>query len=81
MNANFAVLAGGAQPLTYTWLKNGEAIPPATTSLLLTNLQSSDAGSYQVIVGNAVGSVTSADAVRSSSHERITLPNCQMRET
>ena len=60
MNANFAVLAGGAQPLTYTWLKNGEAIPPATTSLLLTNLQSSDAGSYQVIVGNAVGSVTSA---------------------
>jgi hypothetical protein len=59
MNATFSLLAGGAQPLNYTWLKNGAAFAATDATLMLTNLQTSDTGSYQVIVSNSVGSITS----------------------
>ncbi len=59
MNASFSVVAGGALPLGYSWLRNGTSISVTTPVLNLTNLQTSDDGSYQVIVNNSFGSVTS----------------------
>ena len=59
-SATFAVTARGTQPLSYQWDLNGSAITNATTSsLTISNIQFSDAGSYFVIVTNSVGSVES----------------------
>lgn len=47
--------ATGATPLSYQWQRNGTNIAGATNSILvLTNLQSADAGSYFVVVSNAL---------------------------
>jgi hypothetical protein len=62
-NVTFAVVAGGASPLSYQWRFNGTDIPTASgASLELTNVQLSQAGNYDVIVSNHYGSVTSAVA-------------------
>ncbi len=59
----FSVTATGPGPLTYQWLKNGKNIAGATSSsLTLSNLKTTNAGSYTVIVTNAGGSVTSNSA-------------------
>ncbi len=61
--ATFSVSASGTGPLSYQWQKNGANIPNAVGAILtLNNLQASDSGSYQVIVSNVVGPVTSATA-------------------
>ncbi|MCX6925922.1 MAG: immunoglobulin domain-containing protein, partial [Verrucomicrobia bacterium] len=63
-NAAFNVLAAGTPPLSYQWMVNGTNLVGATaTSLLLTNVQSADAGVYSVVVTNAVGTATSSNAV------------------
>jgi len=55
-----SILAGGSDPLTYQWQKNSNNIPNATNLVLtLNNLQTSDSGSYQVIVTNPQGSTNS----------------------
>src|SRR6185295_9520544 len=47
----------------YQWRSNSVAISGATSSTLtLNNVQSGQAGSYQVVVANSFGSVTSAVA-------------------
>ena len=57
------MVAGGASPLSYQWRFNGADISTATGALLtLTNVQLSQAGSYDVIVSNNFGS---ADECRS----------------
>ncbi len=62
--ATFSVSASGTTPLSYQWQFNGANLPGATTSLLsLTNIQSSDAGGYSVLVTNVAGAATSAVAV------------------
>ena len=59
-----AALAAGAQPLSCQWQCNGTDLPGATnTSLSLTNVQGSSAGSYSVVVTNALGSAASATAL------------------
>ncbi|MBI5767106.1 MAG: immunoglobulin domain-containing protein [Verrucomicrobia bacterium] len=59
-----SVTAGGTAPISYQWRKDGAAIPGATgTTLALAAVQTTDAGSYDVIATNAGGSVTSAPAV------------------
>ncbi len=67
--ATFAVQAGGIQPLSYQWRKNGSDlsdggnISGATGSALnLSPVSSGDAATYDVIVANAAGSITSAPA-------------------
>ncbi|HKB91384.1 MAG TPA: immunoglobulin domain-containing protein [Opitutaceae bacterium] len=46
---------------TYQWAKNGVAISGATgANLTLTNVQSSDAGSYTVTASNSAGAITNA---------------------
>jgi hypothetical protein len=58
--ATFALGAGGDSPLTYQWRKNGTNLLGATSSnLSLTNVQFANAGSYDAILANSFGSVTS----------------------
>lgn len=65
-NAPFtlSVTATGVAPLTYQWRKGGIAISGATGSLFsVTSAQTGDAGSYDVLVSNAAGSVSSTAAL------------------
>jgi hypothetical protein len=62
-NAAFSVLVDGTSPLRYQWVFNGNSIPAATNNpLRLTTVQTSQAGSYGVIVSNDYGGVTSSVA-------------------
>jgi hypothetical protein len=55
---------GGPGPLSYQWLQNGLAVVQGTdSSLVLTNLQTTNAGSYTLVVSNLNGSATSRPAV------------------
>jgi len=62
--ASFAVSAAGAPPLQYQWRLNGTALTGAiSSSLMITNVQLTNAGSYSVVVSNGSGSVTSSNAI------------------
>ena len=59
----FSVTASGIPAPTYQWHFNGSALGDATgNSLSLSNVSAVNAGSYTVVVANAVGSVTSNPA-------------------
>jgi LmbE family N-acetylglucosaminyl deacetylase len=59
-----AMAATTGSPLGYQWQFNGSGIEGATAaSLVLSNVQSADAGSYTVVVTNTASSITSAVAV------------------
>jgi hypothetical protein len=61
--AMFSVTAAGTLPLTYQWQKGGSKIDGAlTSSFVITNAQLADAGSYSVIISNALGFTTSSNA-------------------
>lgn len=61
--ATFNVAAKGTPRLFYQWRFNGDNLAGQTnTSLVLSNLQLSQAGDYSVAVSNAYGSVTSSVA-------------------
>lgn len=61
--ATFTVAATGTPRLFYQWRFNGDNLAGQTnTSLVLPNLQLSQAGDYSVAVSNAYGSVTSSVA-------------------
>jgi hypothetical protein len=63
-SAVFSVAANGTVPFTYQWQYNGANIAGATgATLTIGNVQSSDAGTYRVVVTNSAGSVTSAGAI------------------
>jgi hypothetical protein len=64
--ATFTIVATGTSP-TYRWYKNGSPLSDtdnvsgsATATLTLANVQDIDAGSYTVVLSNALGTVTSA---------------------
>jgi Leucine-rich repeat (LRR) protein len=62
-NVLFAAAASGNPPAAYQWQFNGNPISGATvSSLALTGIQTSDAGSYSVVASNAAGSIASAAA-------------------
>jgi hypothetical protein len=62
-SASFTPVASGISPLSYQWQKDGMAVSGATaSSLTLTNLQWTNAGSYTVWVTSASGNATSAPA-------------------
>ena len=59
----FYAVGSGFPPLRYQWYRNGTVIAGATTSaLVIPNTQSTNAGSYSVIVSNSLGSATSTPA-------------------
>ena len=63
-DATFTVLASGTAPITYQWRKGGVDIPGATdASLMVSAVSDASAGSYDVVVKNVVGPVTSLAAV------------------
>lgn len=68
-NATFSVTAAGTngyQFFNYQWRLGGTNLPAANSSTLaLTNLTLSQAGSYDVVVANSAGSVTSSPAILS----------------
>lgn len=63
-NALFSVSAIGSPTLSYQWFFNNAPIPGAAASqYALSGIQSSNAGNYQVVVTNSLGSVTSSVAM------------------
>ncbi|MCX8091481.1 MAG: N-acetylmuramoyl-L-alanine amidase, partial [Verrucomicrobiae bacterium] len=65
----FNVVATGNPPLSYQWRRNGANLANGgkfsgvnTATLTISNVQQTEAGSYDVIVSNTNGSVTSATA-------------------
>lgn len=61
---NLTVSAGGTEPFTFQWRRNGVDIPGATSaSLRLSFVQSVDSGNYDVTVAGPGGSITSKPAV------------------
>ena len=63
----FNVIVAGQSPFAYFWSKDGVPIQDdghytnsGTANLVVNNLQSTDAGLYQVVVSNAMGVVTSS---------------------
>lgn len=61
--ATFAVVANGTGPLSYQWQHTSTNLPGATTSSLsLTNIQTTDTGTYSVVITNLAGSITSSNA-------------------
>ena len=62
--ATFSVTASGTGPLSYQWRFNGTNLAGATgSSLTLSNVQPAQTGLYSVVLSNAVGMVTSSNAV------------------
>lgn len=64
-SATFTVAALGGGPFTYTWRKGGVPIDndtnpsAATATLSLTNLSAGDAGSYDCVITNPCGDISS----------------------
>jgi len=72
--AMFSVTATGDEPLTYQWWQNGSPIPGGTNSTLtVTPLVGTNAGTYYVVVANSFGTITSADATLSFDGPPVTL--------
>jgi hypothetical protein len=69
--ARFSVGVYGSRPLAYQWRHGGRALAGATNATLLIPFASvADGGSYDVVVGNAFGTATSAKASLT-----LTFPN------
>ena len=63
-NVTFSSGASGTPLPTLQWRRNGGSIPGATNAtLILTNVQLTDAGSYSLFAINAAGSATSNAAI------------------
>ena len=64
--AGFSVVAGGDGPIQYQWRKNGTNLPGQTgATLQFATSQPSDVGSYDVVVSNPNGNITSRTAALS----------------
>jgi pectate lyase len=73
--AVFNAVAAGTSPITYQWNRNGTPIAGATSSTLtLTNVQSTNAGSYTLTASNSVGGATSSAATLTVT-PAIPVPN------
>ena len=60
-SVTFTVVATGTPSPTYQWRRGGTNIPSATNAtLIIASAQTSDAGSYDVVVTNNAGSDTSS---------------------
>lgn len=63
LSATFTVTAGGSNPLSYQWRFNGtNFVGGNSNSFTVVNVQTNHLGNYSVVVSNAFGSVTSANA-------------------
>lgn len=74
-DATFSVTAAGAEPIQYTWLKNGIPTGGGTPTLTIASVAMEDSGSaIECIVSNSFGSDTSAVAILSvvATPDRVT---------
>ncbi len=69
-NVTFTVAADGTAPLNFLWRLNGANLADnsringsTNSTLTISNLLTSDAGNYDIIITNSVGSITSSVAV------------------
>ena len=75
-NAIFSVTASGTGPFYYQWYFGGALLPDQTnTTLVLNNVNTNNAGDYQVVVANLYASVTSSMAALS-----VVAPTLQLSE-
>ena len=64
LEVTFAVTATGTEPLSYQWRLDGQPLVGASgTNCTVTSAQCTNAGSYDVVVTNAGGNITSSVAV------------------
>jgi hypothetical protein len=62
-NVTFTVGVSGTGPRSYQWYLDGETLSQATNStLLITDVQGTNGGSYNVAVSNSFGSILSSNA-------------------
>ena len=64
-SATFTVVATGATPLSYQWKRGTTNVGTNSSTLTIASAQAADAGIYTVVVTNADGSTTSANATLS----------------
>lgn len=70
----FAVAAGGAAPLSYQWLYNGNPLSGQTASTLtLAGVQTAQQGTYSVLVTNIGGALLSSNAILTVTEPPTTL--------
>ena len=72
--------AAGLQPMSYQWQWNGQDLPGATQpSLLLSNFQVTQLGTYRLLASNALGSVQSGAALLTITGppELLSVPSSQ----
>ncbi len=63
-DVTLAASAGGTSPLYYQWRKGGSDVPGANNpSLTIASVGTNDSGTYQLVVTNTQGSITSSAAV------------------
>ena len=76
-NVSVSVVATGSGSLTYQWFREGSPLSPPQTSatLSLTNVQATDAGSYQVVITGSCNSVTSTAFSLSVTNPSVSLGN------
>ncbi len=64
-SASFSAYAVGTAPISYQWTKDGGLVTNATatsTTLIVPNVQFSDAGNYALVASNSIGVTTSSNA-------------------
>ena len=82
-NVTLGILTIGSDPITYSWKKDGVALPGLTTARIDLGMADSDfAGIYKCTATNSVGSATAAIQVRviqspfeSFSWSRVSVPS------
>ena len=72
-NVTFGFAASGTGPLFWSWRKDGTNLPGQTNATFsLTNVTLADAGNYDIVVTNTVGSTTSQVAILSVTLRPVT---------
>jgi len=70
---SFYALAKGSEPITYQWIHNGTILVGATSpSLVLGNVQLTDAGDYALVASNIAG-VTTSTVARLTVYKEATI--------
>ena len=78
----FNITAKGTEPLAYQWYKDGEEISGATdSSYTISSVESSDTGSYYVVVSNSIGDVTSSMATLTVAPKPAARATINMRSS
>ncbi|HEX4264742.1 MAG TPA: FG-GAP-like repeat-containing protein [Verrucomicrobiae bacterium] len=75
-DASFSVTVNSSTPPIYQWYGNSSILGATNSTLTLTNVQLSSAGTYYMVMSNAFGSVTSSNATLT-----VNTPSCVQPST